>query len=227
MTFCDDDAVGFYNHLGSTGFTRRFNFGDDLAWGSDFERTGVGGHDDIYVDTLDFAYFSGHGSPDGFYFGTNYDGDGNFPFMVHSGPGSPQTYEARWGDIDLEWIFVSACQVLYENGIWDRLWYVFNGLHGITGFHTVEADTPDLGRFFAYYLTDTWGPYCTGDAWRFATINDPAQASWMQAAVYRAVTYIFFPFWYVDRWSDYLPGYGSMSGDPSGTVYLWYTRWQC
>lgn len=164
LTFCDDDAVGFYNHLGSTGFTRRFNFGDDLAWESDFERTGVGGHDDIYVDTLDFAYFSGHGSPDGFYFGTNYDGDGNFPFMVHSGPGSPQTYEAQWGDIDLEWIFISACQVLYENGIWDRLWYVFNGLHGVTGFHTVEADTPDLGRFFAYYLTDTWGPYCIGDA---------------------------------------------------------------
>jgi hypothetical protein len=39
LNFCDDDAVGFYNHLGSKGFTRRFNFGDDLAWESDFERT--------------------------------------------------------------------------------------------------------------------------------------------------------------------------------------------
>lgn len=58
-----DDAESFYNALGNLGWRRVFDYGDSLAWESDFEKSSVGGSDATYIDGLDFAYFSGHGTP--------------------------------------------------------------------------------------------------------------------------------------------------------------------
>jgi len=76
-----EEAEGFYNALGKLGWTQLFDVGNDYAWESDFEKSIVGGSDTI--DYVDFGYFSGHGSPDAFFFGTNHDGDGVNPFRVN------------------------------------------------------------------------------------------------------------------------------------------------
>jgi len=218
LTMCDDDALGFYDHLHSKGFVG-YSCGDDNAWESHFEWAGVGGIDNMgFIDSMDYGYFSGHGSQDAIFFGTNHDGDGNFPFEVRNTLG---IHESRWGDEDLEWIALSACRVLSENGIYERLGPVFGGLHGITGFHTAMFDTDDLGRFYAYYLTDTWGPYCIGQAWRLATINDPHQTANVQAAIYWA-------YWTYNHYNEYLVGYGVLYPDPyPGSHSFAYSRWQC
>ena len=67
-------AEGFYNRLSAT---RRFDWGDDLAWDQDFEQRGTvlptAGTDTTWVDNVDFVFFSGHGSPDRFLFGVKRD----------------------------------------------------------------------------------------------------------------------------------------------------------
>lgn len=39
------DAEGFYNALGNTGWTKKFDVGNGNAWESDFEKQAVGGSD--------------------------------------------------------------------------------------------------------------------------------------------------------------------------------------
>lgn len=224
LQFCDDDAGGFYNVLLSRGFTGRFNWGDYLAWESDFEKPNVGGHDNVWVDAVDYAYFSGHGSQATFHFGTNHDGDGTWTFMVYTFD------EAEWGDQDLEWMFASACEVLRECNLqWWRWSYVFdNYLHGVTGFWTVSADTPVLGTYFANYLTDVWGPNSIGEAWRLATIRDEYQPDWVEACVLRRGDID--PKWgfvWYDYWLDRLPGYGGQGDEHWWPWTLLETHWRC
>lgn len=240
LMWCDADAEGFYNHLGSKGFTRVFDRGDNLAWESDFERQGVGGSDFVDIN-CDFAYFSGHGTEEAFLFGTNHDGDGNYVFKVQSLEGSSINQEAQWGDRDLEWIFISACLVLNWQNIASRWSYAFSGdLHGMTGFSTEEDQTPVLGEYFAKYLADTWGPYNIKDAWKNATRNDPNINNAREAAIYRVKLYLIDLNQYVDYGTEHLPGYGSgMIMDPQALITqirlsglrvsynIYYDKWSC
>jgi len=61
----DDDALGIYNELGAGGWTKRFAYGNGSAWEQDWKATWRpgGGTENVYVDTVDLAYFSGHGGP--------------------------------------------------------------------------------------------------------------------------------------------------------------------
>jgi len=97
LTWQNEAAEGFYNRLGEIGWTKRFDYGNDLAWESDFEKSAVGGKDYLFIDTVDFAWFGGHGDSVEFAFSTNRDGDGVYPYVVYYP-------EACWGDLDLEWI---------------------------------------------------------------------------------------------------------------------------
>ena len=169
----DEDAQGFLNVLESEGYTTR-TYGDLAAHESHFEKPTVDGSDYLFMDDVDYAYFSGHGTEEAFWFGVNSDGDRNFPYRVHY----TETY---WGDRDAEWIFISACQVLSDlhRGDWRRYAF-FNGddrnwhnlwFHGMTGFTTTIPDDPNLGQRLANYLTDNWGPLSIEDSWFWATVN--------------------------------------------------------
>lgn len=161
FSYCDDNALGFYNELKNKGFTAVFNYGDDSAWESDFEREGVGGYDSWYVDNVDFVYFSGHGSASAFFFGTNHDNDGSYPRQVHY-------TEADWGDRDLEWLFISACEVLAQYWVWQPAFHTPITLHD-TGFETSVADNSgvgNLGKLFAQSLTQG---YTINESWYIAT----------------------------------------------------------
>ncbi len=199
-----DDAESFYNALGNLGWRRVFDYGDSLAWESDFEKSSVGGSDATYIDGLDFAYFSGHGTPTGFIFGTNHDGDGSQTYRVHFS-------EANWGDLDLEWIVLSACQVLqYDDpagNVFNRWGYpVFKGLHMILGYDTIAQDSVIGGTFVNYMTT---GGRKIKDAWTQANID--IQPSWAYSASLRGCNN--------DEW---LPGYGSQGpDDDTGSCLVW------
>src|SRR5438105_584832 len=135
-------AEGFYTTLSAT---RQFALGDDLAWDQDFEQKNVGspsaGTDETWADNVDMVFFSGHGSP------------GNFLFGVKTDDANAKPTEIRWGDRNLEWIVLDACNVLEESGVFGRWgWPVFKGLHHILGFHTTTSDEADRGRILAQYL---------------------------------------------------------------------------
>ena len=88
------------------------------------------------------VFFSGHGSPSGFLFGVKEFDDAK-----------AKPTEINWGNKDLEWIALDACNVLERDGVFDRWgWPVFKGLHYILSFHTTTSDEPDRGHILAQYL---------------------------------------------------------------------------
>lgn len=200
-------AEGFYNKLSGT---RRFNWGDDLAWDQDFEEQGVGspatGTDTTWVDSVDIVFFSGHGSSPGPLFGRADRDDGR-----------ARSTECRWGNKQLEWIAFDACEILQRSGVFGRWgWPVFRGLHYILGFHTTCGDEKKRGRYFAENLND-------GQKVRRAWINacQETEGSGTQWAYLRAGTST------ANTYNDHWHGKGSVSSDPTNPTYLVYCRGSC
>lgn len=224
----DDCARGFYNTLGNNGFTRNFDYGNSSAQERHWEKSSVEGQDTSYVETVDFVYFAGHGDEDEFWFGVNTDGGGSYPYRVHHSG-------ALWGDVDLEWVFLKACEVLKESGQAD--WHavydnVGADLHGICGFHSSAYDTKTLGSTSAQYLLQS---YSIKAAWKTATSNDQHQYGTVWGAIqareliniYTGIPFLFYG-------NETMPGYGGgMYNDPSyysNSVYYktwYYERWLC
>ena len=200
-------AEGFYNKLSGV---RKFNWGDDLAWDQDFEQSGTGspgtGTDTTWADNVDIVFFSGHGSPSGFLFGVAGKDDGQ------ATPG-----EIRWGNKELEWIALDACQVLERDGVFDRWgWPVFKGLHYMLGFHTTCADEPNRGRYFAEYLNDGWS---VRDAWiKAAKETEGSSKEWAYLRADAAGTNTF---------NDHWHGKGFVSADPTSPTTLFYLKGSC
>ena len=67
-------------------------------------------------DEVDFALYSGHGSPTGFYFNNDHDDKKLRGIDTH--------HDAEWGDLDLEWIALACCKVLKnsDDGEWYERW---------------------------------------------------------------------------------------------------------
>jgi hypothetical protein len=206
LTNTKPQAEGFYNTLSAT---RRFNWGDDLAWDQDFEENGVGsppaGTDTTWVDDVDFVFFSGHGSPGSFLFGVDIDDHRVKPT------------EVRWGNRQLEWITLDACNVLERDGVFDRWgWPVFKGLHYILGFHTTTGDEADRGRLLAQYLNAGW---TVRQAWiRTCQDTEGSSTEWAYLRADAAGT---------DTYNDHWWGAGVTSADPSSPTTLFYARGTC
>ena len=205
LTNTQPQAEGFYNTLSAT---RRFNWGDDLAWDRDFEQSGVGspadGTDQIWADDVDMVFFSGHGSPEGFYFGIKKD------------DAVAKRSEIRWGDRDLEWIVLDACNVLDRDGVFDRWGPSFKGLHYMLGFHTTTSDEADRGRILAEHLN-------AGDTVRIAWIKaaqetEDSSVEWAYLRADAAGT---------DTYNDHWHGKGFVSSDPTVPVTFFYARGAC
>ena len=202
-------AEGLYNTLSGV---RRFNWGDDLAWDQDFEETGVGspatGTDTSWIDTVNIAFFSGHGSRNGFMFG-----------IASKDDGTAKPSELRLGNGKLDWIALDACQVLeYDNGnVFNRIgWPVFKGLHYILGFDTVARDESKRGRYLAENLNS--GDRVR-DAWRKAcqeTEDSGARYAYLRAD--QSGTNTFDDHWF---------GKGFVSADPTAPTTLFYLRASC
>ena len=199
-------AEGFYNTLSAT---RVFEWGDNLAWDQDFEQSGLGsppaGSDTVWADNVDMVFFSGHGSPDRFYFGTKID------------DGVAKNTEISWGDRELEWIVLDACNILEANGVFNRWgWSVFRGLHYILSFHTTTSDEAHRGRILAQYLNAGWS---IRDAWIRAAQDTESSSTWW--------AYLRADGPGTNTFNDHWWGKGFVSPDPSNPNLLAYARGAC
>lgn len=198
-------AEAFYSTLSAT---RVFNWGDDAAWDRDFEQSGVGsptqGTDTIWADDVDMVFFSGHGAPGGFLFGVKVD------------DATAKPTEIRWGDKDLEWIVLDACNVLESDGVFDRWGPVFKGLHFILGFHTTTSDEADRGRLLAQYLNAGW---TVRQSWiKACQDTEDSDTEWAYVRADANGT---------DTYNDHWWGKGAVSSDPKSPTLLTYARGAC
>jgi hypothetical protein len=179
-TYNDENAGWFYNTLGSAGWVKRFNYGNNDAWPLDWTRDTPGtpswnGYDVYYADKCDIAWFSGHGAAgllDFNYCPTEPYSDGEPLKLISncnyyytswpSGQNEHPTYdEARWGDSDLEWVFLDACDCLqnihsgtYKSYV--HFGWALNRAHLICGCTNTIWDYA-FGDYVAYYLLG-WMP---------------------------------------------------------------------
>ena len=213
----DDEADEFYDTLYNGGATKSMRHGDNNANESHWEKSSVGGSDSSYVETIDYAWFTGHGNSGFFTFNTDTDGDSSYVNRTWY-------HETQWGNDDLEWVFLHSCSCLYESDIsnWNSTFYK---LHGICGFHTSASasTTGSTGEAVADYLR-TEG-YTVGEAWEQGTKD--AQASTKDGAIYTAVIrpeeeeeidYYDEPFG--TTWGDYYEPYIELVGRA-------YRKWDC
>lgn len=198
----DENAQGFYYQLGGdSSWWGDFIYGNSQAlerhW-KDPSKPG-NGIDYIYTDDTHFAFFSGHGAPEGFAFSSSQDDT----FLSYS--------DALWGNTQMDWVTIDACTVLRENS--HTNWYsAFGGLHSMTGFHTECHDVSDRGSNFVHRMVGTWTTQPIITAW-FIAAKDTEPSTTYAAALARE-----------GCWSDYVYGHGSQ-GTP-GTSFL-YGTYQC
>lgn len=237
-------ATGFYNHIvAQTDWQGNFNRGNADAWEEHFKRESLGGTDTEWIDSVDIAYFAGHGSaegmhPDGSPMPTGVGRGGGFTFGVDAhddwvlAAEPPSSREARWGDSDLEWIVLDVCSALTLSGdpgdlytLGDR-WGnsdVMRGLHAIMGFATPAYDSSTRGRYFAEYLTGARGdgtPHTMMGAWTWATLE--TEGAGVEGAYLGAESTG------TDTLHDHLREFGPVSADPDhATQILHFYSWPC
>ncbi len=208
LSACDDDTVGFYNVMKSKGWAGSFCWGNDNAWEKDFKSVAKGGSDDKMSDNADLVYFSGHGNTSGFYVGSTKD-DHQIAWQ-----------DCEWGDKDLEWIAVSSCQCLnIASQPWTTWGWAFKGLHTMLGMDTTEYDTPNLGKYFAQYMTQSNPKMTIVQAWRQAAImalpyGEYCAAIGVNESGYKSI-------------NDCLPGYGAQAPDNYDPWWFWWVRYSC
>jgi hypothetical protein len=229
LTHEHEDAGGFYDELRfNDGASGKFNWGDTLAWEDDFKANARGGHADEWVEQADIVYFTGHGSPTGFFFRSDTPDDsqviGDFTSTNAGNDG-----DLRLGHNDLEWLCLEVCNTLQMdatlNGVsrdvFDRWADAFEGLHAILSFTTVSLDLATPGRYFAAALDGRWLNVVYGlptwlfpqripmkviDAWFFmAEVTQPSEFE-------SAVLYANAPG--TNTGADMLHGHGFVSPDP-------------
>lgn len=147
LSYCEDQVVGFYDHMGSHGQIKVFNWGNDNAWETDFRHPDSGGDSLNWSDDVHFCMVNDHGGNAGnvvsFYFS-----------KAHTNCSVPST-KMRLGRKNLKWLAALGCDaVLNTNadhivGVWGG---PMQGTHIVCGYIGTAADawwTRNLGRDFA------------------------------------------------------------------------------
>jgi hypothetical protein len=163
LPLADDSAEDFYEHLGDTGWTQRFNRGDDNAWERIFKKYGLeNGWDKYYADAVDIVFFHGHACAGAINFSDDSHDD---EWLEYD--------EAEWGDWDVEWVLLGGCNTLADDdgGLKSsgKFAQALNGAHSICGAAT-SLTHANYGVQVAIRLTDDDGEgadfaYEVGAAW--------------------------------------------------------------
>ena len=225
---CDNDARSLYRRVGrQPGWVRSFEWGNAVAWEEDFKRAALGGTEQFWIDRVDLAYYSGHGSRTwdqtwGSWRRSLYFGYDNLPWRVddcHLVPGDGGIWwqgTNSWGNEDLEWIGFSACNTMRDHRHWANC---MDNLHLILGWETVMNDV-NFGRHWARQMI------------RGRTIT----RAWFSAADRTHGNFLcFWPFCpttYItgvvaeelDNYRDHLWGKGYVSPDYPADPWYWYWR---
>ncbi|MBG83120.1 MAG: hypothetical protein CMJ40_01075 [Phycisphaerae bacterium] len=208
-----EDATGLANKLPSDWSI--YGYGNCLAWEEDFKRTEYGGTNNSYVDEHDLVFFSGHGSTTS---SGEYYSDSTrcitFSNSTHddSRMSAGDAYDS-WGDDDMEWLGLSACQTMKQDGRWAA---AMNGVHLVMGWQTNMYDVDDFGKIFAKRMVDSGAfdsAYPVMESWFYAAEKTHGHVD-RTAEVIGETTAM---------GSDYLWGEGSVNSDPTDDTT--YTRW--
>jgi hypothetical protein len=206
------NADGLVNRFGQSGITASFNWHEYDAWASDFRdpvyaAPAYGGNDTGYADAVDLVFFSGHGGPEAFGFC-----NANDSFMTN--------WQSKWGNTDLEWIVVSACDILnnYDFLSVDRWDQAFDGLHMIMSYDTHTYDVSTEGSKLANYMIRSSNPLTVKNAWVQAAKDvQPSTVRYGIMGVYG-------PDWINPNVDDYYWGIGPTSLDIRGIAIWGYWR---
>ncbi len=164
-----EDADGFINSLSAIGWTKLFNYGNSSAWEKDWRDCSLGGIDcSVGIDRAQFAYFSGHGGPAKFYFGSLKD--------------SLTAYGSNARFHTLRWASFSSCQTLRAGpyvGPGDpplTAWFnSFQGSYMLLGFHSNMSDAA-FGGPFANNMGGIWTVF------GFSSLRPSIRAAWVLTA---------------------------------------------
>jgi len=175
-------------------------------------------------DSIDMAYFAGHGSPLCIRFGY----DSSDCVTPGESMNSVDQYEIRWGDLDVEWIVLDSCYTVPledEGNKWDGRFCgvsmsgisvgasIHSGLHVICGFSSETYFYCDSdwdytrGEAFAKYICQG---YNIRQAWENAVIESRLYGEHM------TLTILYSKVFYGGRWHNYLdevPDWGAWA-DP-------------
>jgi hypothetical protein len=152
LSYCDDQVVGFLNHMGNHGHTKVFNWGNDNAWETDFRHPDFGGDSLNWSDDVHFCMVNDHGGNDG----TN----ASFAFSKAHTACQVNTSKMRLGKKNLKWFGALGCDAVLNTTashivqIWGG---PMQGVHIVCGFIGTAADswwTDDLGEDFADDICD-------------------------------------------------------------------------
>lgn len=140
------NAEGFLNTISQHGGRKAFNYGNDLAWDSDWEAR----YDKYYAEAVSMAYFSGHGNTTGPLFGKQTQDDG-IAFYKNVSLGEKN---------NLKCVVFDAGNVLKYSYRWRS---AMRGLRHILGFSKNGSDKEDRGKEMANYMGS--GRISIGDCW--------------------------------------------------------------
>ena len=152
------NAAGFRAMMALEGWSINFNWGDQNAFESDWNR-----NDDQWVDAADFVFYTGHAGMSSW---NLFAPDDSVITSTDVGSTSPRDL---WGGNDAEWIVVAACGPLQDAGISsgggsarDRWKGAFDGLHQLLGYSSITYDNELEGLRLGLYcrqgtaVLDSW-----------------------------------------------------------------------
>ncbi len=207
-----NNAKGFCDELRAAGWNINFNWGDQNAWETDWNR-----NDDDWVDAADFVFYTGHADGNGWVLTSPDDNTLDYT-EVGSTPENPGDL---YGQLDLEWVIIAACGPLEDDTIsagggdviarWDG---AFDGLHLLLGYGAVTNDNEEEGKRVIQYarqgstLIDAW--------FRTGREIQPSNNGWpapFGPTVWVGVMYAYNS-GQTSPLNDHLWGYGSVAPDP-------------
>jgi Family of unknown function (DUF6345) len=135
LHYCDETSEGFLAGMLSRGHAANFNWGNANAWERDFRDPAFGGDDNNWIDSVDFAHFSSHGS-------TNDSNVFRGNFGVENDACRWRSDQARFGNTDLEYLCIDACNSLELTRDVIAVWQnAFHGLRMILAFTDLVSDS--------------------------------------------------------------------------------------
>lgn len=150
-------------------FLKHFTY-EQYFWAEAYE---FKSSNNTYVDAMDVAYYSGHGSP---WYITTHHGPPQVGLSLASGVG--------WGDTQLEFIIFQSCTVVpsVPDGNWWSNWLgtgrAFQGLHQAIGYRTLSYSGNGISNNFGGRVKNGQAMW---QAW-FAAVND--ERSWWRGSDY-------------------------------------------
>lgn len=162
-----------------------------------------GGNDQYSFDKSDVGMFVGHG-PSGTNQGVT---SGYLLFNTSVDDQKLWPTEVRWGNYDLDWIYLSTCTYLKDWGNptqLSRLKYMMAGAHEILGYATLMTEYCASGE----YIADRLLGWSTGTPRTF-------RYSWNEIAeMFQASGKIARTYYGPGCANEYLPGYGAHGPEP-------------